>query len=943
MRLIILLAVFLVVTGATAQTLNYNQQSALNDFVYLINESGKDASTLVAWSARYYEQIIESKQSRYTRPRFQYDFQPRPYAIETARKNAAKLGANSQTLATKANALWNALLAIDKKAKELDTYQKLEDYKQDNYANGSKLALELITLHTQYRAREQELADEIRKVYRKLQVYTASNPYHKAEQLMRDVIDSERKLITQWSYSLLKDSLTSWPMESLVAAYLNNERQLELLLRSKPKMVFQAEHGYNYFIDMLRDAMKSKQYLIDEANWNKRLTDEHRNYIYEQLLNQFNGALVPAFAVYTNTFQYTNTYFVSETRISPLYELRTETLKRDYTIKPCALQNYGVLDVTVQKAAITKHQQQAIDATVQYLDEVTRKLFHFQISLANLNGSAARLKDQPTLKGKGSLHFSIDDFKLPVSYSVRAVAMTEHLPASHAAFAKSKLEELISISNEIEFIAANLQRDTKNKSYETDNLNVLYAYFNRLEFLFTALDERKEKLYEHMANLFYAFPPTQPTNAWYVSTQALYELIKENKKQLFAAKPYFLGDTTTKINTEKIHQLVRKVIAEEYDNLNGLKKYGPNNGLDPNYRYERIPTGSKSFAEKLTADMVPAKVKRINRGPYEGIIYAYNSLVHDFNEFTELGNVPLLRCIAQLGIYKVQQPDPPKPEPVREPVVAQTPVALPVETSVVEEAPEQVTTVDKKPKRKKDKPVTTESAATVNEPTGRVIHDTVRVTDIIRIETIRQDTVYIEKRDTVYVSTKDENFLSMEGYATNNMVLLLDVSGSMNQPDKLPLLKKSVLLLLKMMREEDQVSIVIYSGKAKVLLPPTSFKDEEKITKAINSLKSEGKTDGNAGIKTAYQVADKNYIRGGNNRIILATDGEFPVSADTYSMIEEFAGQDIFLSVFNFGKSTVSGKNLQKIAALGRGNYEYITRENVDAKLVREAKSKRKK
>jgi secreted protein with Ig-like and vWFA domain len=165
----------------------------------------------------------------------------------------------------------------------------------------------------------------------------------------------------------------------------------------------------------------------------------------------------------------------------------------------------------------------------------------------------------------------------------------------------------------------------------------------------------------------------------------------------------------------------------------------------------------------------------------------------------------------------------------------------------------------------------------------------------------------------------------------------------MNTPDKLPLLKKSILLLLKMMRPEDEVSIVIFSGKAKVALQPISFKEEEKIKKVIEQLKSEGQTDGNAGIELAYDVADKNYIRGGNNRIILATDGEFPVNEKTFNLVKKFSGEDIFMTVFNFGKTTLSAKNLKQLAATGKGNYEYVSRENVDVKLISEAKAKKKK
>jgi len=203
--------------------------------------------------------------------------------------------------------------------------------------------------------------------------------------------------------------------------------------------------------------------------------------------------------------------------------------------------------------------------------------------------------------------------------------------------------------------------------------------------------------------------------------------------------------------------------------------------------------------------------------------------------------------------------------------------------------------------------------------------------------------VYIERRDTVYLPESDGNLRSMEGYATNNMVLLLDVSGSMNTPEKLPLLKQSVLDLLSMMRQEDQVSIIAFSGKPKALLQATSFKEEQKIKNAINDLKSSGKTDGNAGVKLAYKVADENYIRGGNNRIILATDGEFGLSDESRQLIANFSKEDIFLTVFNFGKGAGASKALEHLADLGKGNYRYISKANVDLQLIGEAKAKKKK
>jgi secreted protein with Ig-like and vWFA domain len=181
----------------------------------------------------------------------------------------------------------------------------------------------------------------------------------------------------------------------------------------------------------------------------------------------------------------------------------------------------------------------------------------------------------------------------------------------------------------------------------------------------------------------------------------------------------------------------------------------------------------------------------------------------------------------------------------------------------------------------------------------------------------------------------------MEGFAYNNMVLLLDVSGSMNSPHKLPLLKKSVKNLLHMLRPKDEVAIVVYSGNAHVLLEPTPGNQIDKISQAIDKLKSDGGTDGNAGLKLAYKVADKNYKRGGNNRIILATDGEFPISSQVYDLVEKGAREDIYLTVFSYSPKESITSNLQRLSERGKGHFEHISPENSDSHLIREAKAKR--
>lgn len=181
--------------------------------------------------------------------------------------------------------------------------------------------------------------------------------------------------------------------------------------------------------------------------------------------------------------------------------------------------------------------------------------------------------------------------------------------------------------------------------------------------------------------------------------------------------------------------------------------------------------------------------------------------------------------------------------------------------------------------------------------------------------------------------------ISFEGYAFNNLVLLLDVSASMDKPDRLPLLKNSFQELVRHMRKEDEVSIVIYSGKATLHLPPVSASDTTSIMKAIASLKSEGKTNILDGVELAYKTANKNFIENGNNKIIMATDGEFNTGEPLYKLVEKNANK-IALSVFDFSQVEQPLKALQQLAGKGNGNYVKVTWGNALEVLAGEARKK---
>jgi Ca-activated chloride channel family protein len=162
----------------------------------------------------------------------------------------------------------------------------------------------------------------------------------------------------------------------------------------------------------------------------------------------------------------------------------------------------------------------------------------------------------------------------------------------------------------------------------------------------------------------------------------------------------------------------------------------------------------------------------------------------------------------------------------------------------------------------------------------------------------------------------------------SNLVFLIDVSGSMESADKLPLLISSFKLLVNQLRTNDKIAIVVYAGAAGVVLPPTSGNEKETIIQALNKLEAGGSTAGGAGIELAYKLAKENFIPKGNNRVILATDGDFNVGVSSEGalvrMIEEKRKSGIFLTVMGFGTGNYQDDKMQQLADKGNGNHAYI-------------------
>lgn len=199
--------------------------------------------------------------------------------------------------------------------------------------------------------------------------------------------------------------------------------------------------------------------------------------------------------------------------------------------------------------------------------------------------------------------------------------------------------------------------------------------------------------------------------------------------------------------------------------------------------------------------------------------------------------------------------------------------------------------------------------------------------DPFSINTEISDAPWNKDHKLVLIGLQGEK-ISTDNLPASNLVFLIDVSGSMSGADRIGLVKASMKMLVDQLRAQDKVSMVVYAGAAGLVLSPTSGKEKTTIKDAIDKLESGGSTAGGAGIQLAYKTAKENFVKGGNNRIILCTDGDFNVGVSSNDelvrMVEEERKSGVFLTVLGYGMGNYQDSKMQQLADKGNGNHAYI-------------------
>ena len=198
---------------------------------------------------------------------------------------------------------------------------------------------------------------------------------------------------------------------------------------------------------------------------------------------------------------------------------------------------------------------------------------------------------------------------------------------------------------------------------------------------------------------------------------------------------------------------------------------------------------------------------------------------------------------------------------------------------------------------------------------------------VFKIRSVLTECPWNDQDQLLFINVNSRK-LNLDTLPPNNLVFLIDISGSMDMPNRLPLLKAAFRLLVNNLRNKDTVAIVVYGGMAGVKLYPTSGSEKEKILKAIDDLTASGNTPGESGIRIAYNLARLHFIKGGNNRVILATDGDFNVGARSEEELNQLISTrriaGIYLTCLGVGMGNYKDSKIQTLARKGNGNFAYL-------------------
>lgn len=889
-RFYIQVLVFLLLNCRMYGQLNFKQQKAFQNYINAANAVAEQSYRTINCLHQYSDGM--KKKGSVQLPQLSCAEELPAYYLGTATSESNVLpSATSSALNADLASVFERYELILNSSRTLEAYTKMKDYERDQFSKAKQLIEEIQIQMIMLKKEQANLEVDIIKQATALQG-ASNSKVAQARSFIYEVVKEERAILDLFFLNFNAENFSGqFPSEQLQ----KHVNQLDIRISNfkfTNTLPYPANYQFDRFMETLKkDMQEMKRDLINGYTAQEQNDDIYANKALASLINYYNNLVSTqnTFSDALRQHQLSNEMVLYGFKFFPVFRYNfniavakaDKVLFKDEILEP--------LKIAAQAIPINADVTTALNNYVRFINRALQINDYLPYKLKELNQSCNRMlekDDCETIASKGHLYYSdiSSNYHIPKAEYEKAINDSRYLPVSSRKLLKDETKALMDILKEKEQLLAELSSYVKGGAYKKDCMAHAFEILERFDFLIESFHVRKERLYNDLIRVYDSYKLSEPTNSWILSGRALWQISEEYKKIALSARAYLQHKSQSYKQVDTLEDLVRNATYDKYKNLKGIHELGRNNGHCPYSHYDDVLRDCQTFIGKAKEfEKQLASPKADSTKVYEGYLYLYNSVVDDYNDFAIIA-----RGDAE-GYYELDKYNPKGKklnymyllEQIEEPMY----------------------------------PKTNRSQNKSNIPRLPVQEASTKVLPLA-IDT------------------------SMTGYADNNLVLLIDVSYSMNQPDKMPLLKQSLAKLLTMLRPTDKISIVAFSNTATVLIKPTNAKSP-KIEDVIAHIKTSGGTNIGAGMNKAYQAAQEGFIEGGNNRIVLATDGEFVVSGPMSKQAESHKLKDIKLSIFSFGRSQMS-ESLKKLSDIGGGNYELITPDNSDLKLVLEAKAKKK-
>ncbi|NJL13773.1 MAG: hypothetical protein HC913_12730 [Microscillaceae bacterium] len=726
------------------------RQKALNSMAQYLTFNQKMLLALFEECQEYYEEVERQKLKKgaFAPSRFTCPILPdneSEYWYGQSLSLSASLGADGTTLKSQLTALQSLLDEITRLARELETYHQLKDYERDHFEGAAQKLAKFPALMQGYQKAHYDLARQLEQVrFRQL---SNTPTYLVFEKAMRDIVWEELEVLRQVRYNLAEGARTQDLKEVLIRQLEATEARIWQMEKLNPaNLHYQAQNTVKGFIQMLGEIQETRKYYLNEYFYEDRLSDAKANAVLKALQNMLNGGLIADFNLFVQYCQNSGTGFLSANIpfIPMIWKIDLgQNPAPDYAPRYQAADIPGF--VPVSKPEVWN--KQAYQAFLKYAEFLNEGIRTYNFFNAHLLSNIA----YQDFANQQRFYFNYSKYVIPITQYHYARLYTQFLPPECQASLLAQAQNIMSLWEEMDAYRLELTAQYAQKKYLEDNFARIAQIRDRVQQLSQIMESLTDSFRRDLWAVFESRPLDKPASSWQRSARALHELVLEERKVLLATRDYLQKKNASLPDANAIDALLRKLLTDEYDNMKGIEKLGRYNGLCPYSPYEDIAKEGQRWAEILA--------KQPREG-YEPVLKLYNNTIQEYNRFVSLSPDKCLPEIYQPAAFFFKEP-----LPASNPRPATRPNPTPPN----------------------------------NTPKGiQVGRDTVII--------YRTDTVFVYQTDTVYLdnSMVGEEFYSLEGFAPNNMVLLVDVSGSMNAPSRLPLLKTSLKKLVGIMRPEDE-------------------------------------------------------------------------------------------------------------------------------------------